>query len=205
MGSPRTRLKLSKRTPEQREYDVTFCTRLFLKGYTYRDIASQLNEDVAKRGFSYIVNHVTIFNDIKKVLIEWKKEKIDNIDDYVMAELRKLDIMEQEAWQAWEASKVERKKTKEKTGIEGFTEIAKETCAGNPRFLDVLLNIQQRRAKLLGFDAPLKIELPGCKAGSNDDLPKYDVKAIPEDMLFALADKLQGAEFNRILTEKGGE
>ena len=63
--------------------------------------------------------------------------------------------------------------------------------------------IQQRRAKMLGFDAPVKIEIPGYNA-TTDDNPKYDVKAIPDDMLFAVADKLQSAEFQKALAEKGG-
>ena len=86
----------------------------------------------------------------------------------------------------------------------GYNETATETSAGNPRFLDLLLNIQQRRAKMLGFDAPVKIEIPGYNATTDDDKPKYDVKAIPDDMLFALADKLQSAEYQKALLEKGG-
>ena len=57
---------------------------------------------------------------------------------------------------------------------------------------------------MLGFDAPVKIEIPGYNAGTDDDKPKYDVKAIPDDMLFALADKLQSAEFQRTAIEKKG-
>ena len=86
----------------------------------------------------------------------------------------------------------------------GYNETATETSAGNPRFLDLLLYIQQRRAKMLGFDAPVKIEIPGYNATTDDDKPKYDVKAIPDDLLFALADKLQSAEYQKALAEKGG-
>lgn len=70
--------------------------------------------------------------------------------------------------------------------------------------MDLLLNIQQRRAKMLGFDAPVKIEIPRYNAGTDDDKPKYDVKAIPDDLLFAVADKLQSAEFQKTIAEKGG-
>ena len=86
----------------------------------------------------------------------------------------------------------------------GYEETTTETSAGNPRFLDLLLNVQQRRAKMLGFDAPVKIEIPGYNAGTDDDKPKYDVKAIPDDLLFAVADKLQSAEFQKTIAEKGG-
>ena len=39
-------------------------------------------------------------------------------------------------------------------------EEATETTPGNPKFLDLLLNVQQRRAKMLGLDAPIKIDIP---------------------------------------------
>ena len=69
--------------------------------------------------------------------------------------------------------------------------------------MDLLLNVQQRRAKMLGFDAPIKVDIPGLKENINSDAPKYDVAAIPEDLLFAVADKLQSAEYKRVLEEKG--
>ena len=160
-----------------------------------------------------------VYYDLQQTLIEWKRERLDNIDDYVTQELRKLDKMEVQAWEAWEASKTGKMRTKEKTNkgrpiktdaedgdpeYYGYNETATETSAGNPRFLDLLLNIQQRRAKMLGFDAPVKIEIPGYNATTDDDKPKYDVKAIPDDLLFALADKLQSAEYQKALAEKGG-
>nr|DAG93024.1 MAG TPA: hypothetical protein [Herelleviridae sp.] len=70
--------------------------------------------------------------------------------------------MEQQAWEAWEVSKTGKQRTKEKTNrgrpiktdatdgdpeYYGYDETTVETSAGNPRFLDLLLNIQQRRAK----------------------------------------------------------
>ena len=76
----------------------------------------------------------------------------------------------------------------------GYEETTTETSAGNPRFLDLLLNVQQRRAKMLGFDAPIKVEIPGIEKSINGDAPQYDVSAIPEDLLFAVADKLQTAQ-----------
>ena len=56
---------------------------------------------------------------------------------------------------------------------------------------------------MLGFDAPIKVEIPGIEKTINGDAPQYDVSAIPDDLLFAVADKLQSAEYKRILAEKG--
>lgn len=209
----------NKRTEEQRDYDISFCSNLFLRGYTYREIVAALNDDLAKRKAGYTISLAMVYYDLQQTLIEWKRERMDNIDDYVTQELRKLDKMEVELWEAWEKSKTGKERVKNRTSAKprkvlteeekttdwyGYDETTNETSAGNPRFLDLLLNVQQRRAKMLGFDAPVKIEIPGYNAGTDDDKPKYDVKAIPDDMLFALADKLQSAEFQRTVIEKGG-
>lgn len=208
-----------KRTPVQRERDMGYCSQLFLRGYNYRDIATALNKQLAEWGETYTISFSMVFYDIRELLVEWKRERLDNIDDYVTKELQKLDKMEQETWEAWEKSKGDKHKDvvrkpdgrgrPRKDGEPhrdewGYIQNTVETCTGNPRFLDLLLNIQQRRAKLLGFDAPTKIEIPGLNVNVTDDRPKYDVTAIPEDMLFALADKLQAAEYKKVMAEKGG-
>ena len=215
----RHRPKGHKRTKEQQEYDIAFCANLFLRGYTYREIADALNADLKKRNVGYTIAHTMVYYDMQQALIEWKRERMTDIDDYVTQELRKLDKMEVEAWGAWEASKQGKERKKNRTSAKprkvlteeertadwyGYDETTNETSAGNPRFLDILLNVQQRRAKLLGFDAPVKIDIPGYNRGESDDKPKYDVGAIPKDLLFAVADKLQDAELSKIITEKGG-
>jgi hypothetical protein len=208
----------NKRSEEQRIYDVRFCADLFLRGYSYREIADALNRDLSARGVGYTISFQMVYYDLQQCLIEWKRERLETIDEYVTQELRKLDKMEQQAWEAWEVSKTGKQRTKEKTNrgrpiktdatdgdpeYYGYDETTVETSAGNPRFLDLLLNIQQRRAKMLGFDAPIKVDIPGIKESINGDAPKYDVSAIPDDLLFAVADKLQTAEYKKQLAEKG--
>lgn len=211
------RPKMCKRTKDQRELDLAFCSNLFLRGYTYREISERLNEENARRGVGYTITKQMVYWDMQQLLIEWKRERMENIDDYVTQELRKLDKMEVELWEAWERSKTGKLREKNRQNAKprkvledgdnpeyyGYEETTTETSAGNPRFLDLLLNAQQRRAKMLGFDAPIKVDIPGLKGNTNSDAPKYDVAAIPEDLLFAVADKLQTAEYKKQLAEKG--
>lgn len=211
-------LGYNKRSEEQRIYDIRFCSDLFLRGYSYREIADALNRDLSARGMGYTITFQMVYYDLQQCLIEWKRERLETIDEYVTQELRKLDKMEVELWEAWERSKTGKLREKNRQNAKprkvledgdnpeyyGYEETTTETSAGNPRFLDLLLNVQQRRAKMLGFDAPVKIEIPGYNAGTDDDKPKYDVKAIPDDLLFAVADKLQSAEFQKTIAEKGG-
>lgn len=211
------RPKMCKRTKDQREVDLAFCSTLFLRGYTYREISERLNEENARRGVGYTITKQMVYWDMQHLLIEWKRERMENIDDYVTQELRKLDKMEVELWEAWERSKTGKLREKNRQNAKprkvledgdnpeyyGYEETTTETSAGNPRFLDLLLNVQQRRAKMLGFDAPIKVEIPGIEKSINGDAPQYDVSAIPEDLLFAVADKLQTAEYKKQLAEKG--
>ena len=49
------RPKMCKRTKDQREVDLAFCSNLFLRGYTYREISERLNEENARRGVGYTI------------------------------------------------------------------------------------------------------------------------------------------------------
>lgn len=192
-----------RRTPEQRENDLVFCTDLFLRGYSYRQIADLLNQRNAKMGLDYaIVPPMRVYKDLKQLLINWKREHEENIDLYITKELSKLDKIEAELWEAWERSK---KRIVSKIRQSGLKTERSETFAGNPRYLDLVLSVQQRRAKLLGLDAPVKVDLPNVNVSVDSSGPKYDISVIPNDMLFVIADKLQNAEYERLMIEKNGD
>lgn len=195
-----------KRTKEQREADKTFCADLFVKGYTYKQIAVKLNEWTKERGLNYEISYRQIFVDIKQVMIEWKKEQFDSIDKYMQLELKKLDKIEVELWDAWEKSKSIKHKTKiiggnisDNTVSGGVLDSRQiEDRNGDPRFLDLLLKVQERRAKLLGYNAPVNVNV--YNEPPKEESPagaKYDVNALPMDMIVEMAYKLQDAEFNK--------
>lgn len=200
------RLSGGKRTAEQREADKRFSAQLFVKGYTYRQIAEKLNEHNSENGLNYTLTYKSIFMDIQQVLIDWKKERFKNIDDYMQLELKKLDKIEVELWEAWERSKGSKRRTKIKggsisSGAASGGELAErtlETTDGDPRYLDLLLKVQERRAKLLGYNAPVKVDI--CSSLPKKESPaevKYDINALPVDILVNMAYKLQDAEFER--------
>ena len=204
-----------KRTTEQRETDILFCSDLFLKGYTYREIARMLNKANAEAGRQYTISFQRIYKDMEMCLIEWKRERMQNIDDYVTQELRKLDRMEVVLWNAWEESRTGKKREKKRKSnrpfkvldskdpddFYGYDESQTETSAGNPKFMDLLLDVQQRRAKLLGYDAPVKLDI--TPRNNNDDGENYDIGAVPDELLFAVVDKLQDAKFIEHVQTKG--
>lgn len=154
------------RSPEEMETDNVFVSRLFLRGYGYREIASMLNDTNKTLGRDYTLSHTQVFKDCRKMLVEWKKERFDNAEEYIVKELRQLDKMESELWDAWDRSKAVKKRTKitgSAKGLKGKTrgvnekaymknvksyEETEEQMIGNVAYLDLLLNVQQRKAKL---------------------------------------------------------
>lgn len=205
-----------KRDEEQRAFDMAFCSNLFLRGYSYRDIADALNKDLARRGAGYTLSFQMVYYDMRQLLIEWKRERLDNIDDYVTQALAKLDRMESELWDAWERSKhSEKKKTRssrrgdnvdmdndntKRYGDYGYTENTTEHLSGDARFFDLILKVEQRRAKLLGYDAPIKVDIPGYTKSAEKDDDKYNIKSIPEHLLFNVVDALQETQYQETIT-----
>lgn len=201
-----------KRTIEQREADKHFCADLFVKGYTYRQIAEILNAHNEENGLKYKLTYKTIFCDINQVLVEWKKERFETIDNYIYLELKKLDKIEVELWEAWEKSKSGKRKTKIVGGsikdgaIKGGELDSRmlEDTNGNPKYLDLLLKVQERRAKLLGYNAPVRLELEN-RVEEEKPGPDYDANLIPDSILLEIANKLQDAEFDKKKAEDENE
>lgn len=198
--------KGGKRTKEQRESDKSFCAELFVKGYSYKQIAEKLNERTKQNGLDYTISIQQIYTDINNILASWKKERFDCIDKYMQLELKRLDKMEVELWEAWERSKEPKRKTQIRGGsilntrisggILDKRELKDEN--GDPRYLDLLLKVQERRAKLLGYNAPLKVSVYNEQpTDENPANAKYDINKIPLDMVVDMAYKLQDAEYNK--------
>lgn len=198
--------KGGKRTKEQRESDKSFCAELFVKGYSYKQIAEKLNERTKQNGLDYTISIQQIYTDINNILASWKKERFDCIDKYMQLELKRLDKMEVELWEAWERSKEPKRKTQIRGGSILNTRISGgildkrelEDKNGDPRYLDLLLKVQERRAKLLGYNAPLKVSVYNEQpTDENPANAKYDINKIPLDMVVDMAYKLQDAEYNK--------
>lgn len=190
-----------RRTKDQRMRDLAFCSDLFLKGYTYREILVKLNKRNEREGFGYTITLRALYLDIQKMLVEWKRDRLENIDDYITQELRKLDLIEHELWEAWNKSKSIKMRVKKGRNHKSY-EIVEESLCGNPRYLELLLTVQQRRAKLLGLDAPVKVD---AVHRIDTDRPQYDINSLPKDLLYSVADKLQEQEYLRIQAAKDGE
>lgn len=203
MGKGKTdKVKHSVRTPHQLERDRIFIADLYVRGYTFRDIAYKLNQDLTEREMGYTVTFQQVWNDVKRILIDWKRERKETIDQWMQLELRKLDKMEVELWEQWEQSKAGKRKTTIKGGevangqVTGGSlgNMVTESTLGNPKFLELLLTLSDRRAKLLGYDAPIRIQ----SVPQEEQRNKYSVEDVPEDILLKMADSIQNASSKKI-------
>lgn len=163
-GSKRTR-----RDDCQKLMRMSIIAPLFKKGYTYRDLREAVMEKLELKTYSL----ATVKHDIEALLLEWKEERIEDVDLAVQLELTRIDDLVKEAWVAWEKSKVEYKASKTKaTGtpsmagggsgqrvnkIEQTTEDVH--TIGDPRFIDTINKLLIERRKLLGLYAPEKKEV----------------------------------------------
>jgi hypothetical protein len=164
-----------KRTPAQREADLVLMQEWHVEGLTYRQIADKLVEI----GRPYKLSFGMVRNELKKIEKLWREQAIDKVEHEKMRMLYGLKKQERELWAQWEASKKPKTrqtltKTTGASGKEGAPAAperetkqgVQESTTGNPAFMNMLLANYDRRAKLLGLDAPSKNEHTGKDGGA---------------------------------------
>lgn len=83
-----------------------------------------------------------------------------NIEALRQKELAVCDEVEREAWEQWyRSTKSSNSRTEAETKDGTFVTEKTEDQSGNPALLDKVLKAAERRAKLLGLDAPQRIDL----------------------------------------------
>lgn len=107
------------------------------------------------------VTERTIYKDIDAIRFEMYESRTWNAQKHINRQLAIYDRVEEEAWEAWYRSIGTTVKAKTKydgTGVNIIEiEKTKEKSVGDPRFLTQIQQIGEKRAKLLGLDAPQHI------------------------------------------------
>lgn len=142
------RLRSHHRSKEQKAADRQRVAELRLRSFSIDKIAEAMG-----------CGRTTVRRDLAWLQAKWEAEAAEDIAALKARELKKLDHLEAEALAEWERSKLTMQKvvkevekgvqTKERTEVS-------EQC-GDPRYLNVMLGIQERRAKLVGADMPTKV------------------------------------------------
>jgi hypothetical protein len=140
-----------KRSRVQQLADQTRIAELRLKGHTIPQIVAETK-----------LSRATVMRAMRKATAAWAEARNEALDTIKARELARLDLLEREAFGQWERSKKQHQKkvAEQREGGENDTTVARvETTdqCGDPRYLNTILAIQERRARLLGLDAPHKV------------------------------------------------
>lgn len=155
------------RSVVERDRDRADIARMYCEGKTLRDIVQVISERYpGGRSLG------TIASDLKAVRLAWRDSSIRDFDLKKGEELARLDRVEANAWLGWFRSLEDRnhqaQEETERPGprIEGGRETlltvrrtAKiERRDGNPYYLDLVMRCVERRCRILGLDAPAKVD-----------------------------------------------
>jgi len=156
------------RTQAQIERDRRLISQYYLMGRSQAEIGDMLNIDQS-----------TVSRDIRAIEERWQSETTIDLTTAKWKEIRKLDLQEEEAWNAWLESKKQKKEQNTKSrgvpyqrdGKTGMQVIGTETSVknyetgGDPRFLVVMHQCVKTRCEILGLYAP-KLVAPVTPAGN---------------------------------------
>lgn len=108
-----------------------------------------------------------LVEDLQALEAQWRAETKRDVAEIIAFELAKLDETEREARAAWHRGigkkKKEHAERKTGTGADGTatsdrTYVTTTDLNGDPRYLQVIHDCQERRAALLGLDAPKRVD-----------------------------------------------
>jgi len=128
-------------------------------------LGGELQDDIAK---VLKIDQSTVSRDLKALQAEWLKSALRDFDEMKAQELAKVDRLEREYWRGWERSCEDAETTRQegskddagKAGIDKIVKTAKGQ-SGDPRFLQGVMTCIDRRCKILGIDAAVKMEHSG--------------------------------------------
>lgn len=159
---------------KKREARVNIVSRLYKRGYTYRQIRKEVMTRLDLPAYSLD----TVKKDVDYILKEWRANRLESMDEAMELELARIDDIIREAWEEWEKSKQDEViKTKKSKGIpkaegqeqdvERIKVMYKEQTErkserlGDPRYLDLVGKQLEERRKLLGLYAAKDVVIEG--------------------------------------------
>jgi hypothetical protein len=166
---------------------------LYLQGWIQADIADEVG-----------VSQATVCRDLQALQASWLDSALTDFNEAKAQELAKVDRLEREYWQAWQRS-CENAETLRQEGDpkQPPTKVVKTSKgqAGDPRFLQGVQWCIERRCKILGIDAPQKIDVNMAQL-NNDQLERI---ANGEDPVHVLATSGAGGTGAQETQGEGGE
>lgn len=147
------------------DFRRTQVIKFYLKGWTQVDIARELG-----------VSQATVSNDIRACRKEWRESRIQDTNELIDEELRRLMLLIREAMAGWDASKAPIETTKiSQVGDRKKAERVVRQQSGDPRFLKVTLEAVRKRFELLGIDPAALADRNSSNVDRKQALLNWDV------------------------------
>lgn len=143
MGGKRKRKRIEI---EQRQVAIA---KLFLAGKTQVEIGAALG-----------ISQPVVSRNLTRLRETWLALSLRDFDERKAEELAKINEVERNAWEQFEASKADSRESSQCTDADGKpkeTRNKRKTQTANARYLETVLDCIDRRVRLLGLDAPLKV------------------------------------------------
>jgi biotin operon repressor len=147
----------NKRTKIQRERDRELIAQWVIEGLSQEKIAEKFGLSRQQIGY-----------DLKIIQDQWRQQTAIDLDEYKGRELAEIALAKKKAWEGWEKSCQEFKaktltaRADDEKAAQPYSQVIHtESRVGNPRFLAEISRLIERECKLLGLDAPAKIEAEG--------------------------------------------
>lgn len=130
------------------------------------------------------IDKSTVSRDLKFIQEQWRQSAITDMNEVKQRELEKIDLIEYEAWQAWLRSQTDAITTNE---FDGNKSTSKKNQYGDPRFLAQIERCIELRCKILGINAPEKIEVIDWQGKLESH--GYDASAIYNQLIALIASR----------------
>ena len=153
---------MSKKAEEaRREVRRKSVAANLLAGLNYRQMADALGVSLG-----------TIASDVRIIMGRWQREQVDDTEDYVALELRRLDMALNAIWD--------------------------DVAEGKYGAIDRLLKIGERRARLLGLNRPTKVDFDWREEVENAGIDPDEIKAaVTEYLAGAIAGRAGSSDSGR--------
>lgn len=169
-----------RRSKDQKEIDIAKIAPLYIQGRNYREIAEQLGLSIKQ-----------VASDITSIKEEWRKAYIEDFNEFRKRELLKIDLIEAEAWKAWENSK--RGRTSTSKSAEDSQQFGSRRSAseehmdshGDVQYLQLVQSCVTNRMRLLGAYGAAKIETQNTE--EEDEMQKFS-----REEVLSLIDSIAG-------------
>lgn len=179
------------------EKDRWLAVKMVAQGHTYKEVSEKLHE----LNPEYTITPQGVRDSVEKALVDWKRDNMDNIDAYIAKELWRINEIEKLVMENFENSKKgfspKEYAAMMKAGLtpdEVDAMYAERELAGDPHYLDILLNLQNQRMRLLGINKGNDV--------ATQTIVSYNFNGIGDNALEKMADMLQDAKYKELAEEQ---